>query len=51
MSMEKKLAYSDKPWLKSYFIGPFKLKPSMTPYPKINVYKLKELLKKYVKTL
>ena len=42
MSGEKKLTYSDKPWLKSYFIGPFKLKPSMEPYPKINVYKFLE---------
>ncbi|KKM96994.1 hypothetical protein LCGC14_1172480, partial [marine sediment metagenome] len=25
MGEEKQLTYSDKPWLKSYFVGPFKL--------------------------
>ena len=34
------MSYSDKPWLKSYFLGPFKLKPTMEPYPKMNVYQL-----------
>ncbi|MFX1279818.1 MAG: AMP-binding protein [Promethearchaeota archaeon] len=38
MSEEKILSYADKPWLKSYKVGPFKLKLSMEPYPKINVY-------------
>ncbi len=38
MGEEKQLTYSDKPWLKSYFVGPFKLKKTMEPYPKINVY-------------
>jgi hypothetical protein len=38
MSGEKKNSYADKPWLKSYFVGPFKLKHSMEPYPKINIY-------------
>ena len=36
---EKKLTYADKPWLKSYFIGAFKLPKTMEPYPKISVYK------------
>ncbi len=42
MSDEKKLSYSDKPWLKSYFIGPFKLKQTMAPFPKMNVYQFLE---------
>jgi aldehyde:ferredoxin oxidoreductase len=33
---------SDKPWLNSYKIGPFKLRQSMAPYPEINVYKFLE---------
>jgi long-chain acyl-CoA synthetase len=36
------LTYADKPWLKSYKVGPFKLKHSMEPYPKINVYNFLE---------
>jgi long-chain acyl-CoA synthetase len=36
------LTYADKPWLKSYFVGPFKLKQTMEPYPKINVYNFLE---------
>ncbi|MCK4430199.1 MAG: AMP-binding protein, partial [Candidatus Aminicenantes bacterium] len=39
MGEEKKLTYADKPWLKSYFIGAFKLPKTMEPYPKISVYK------------
>jgi len=31
-------SYQDKPWLKAYFLGPYKLKHSMEPYPEINVY-------------
>ncbi len=42
MGEEKKLTYKDKPWLKSYSIGPFKLKQSMEPYPKINIYQFLE---------
>ncbi|MFX1292979.1 MAG: long-chain fatty acid--CoA ligase, partial [Promethearchaeota archaeon] len=42
MGEEKKLTYADKPWLKSYVVGPFKLKHTMEPYPKINVYKYLE---------
>ncbi|MHA1729214.1 MAG: AMP-binding protein [Promethearchaeota archaeon] len=32
------MSYSEKPWEKSYFIGPFKLKKTMEPYPEINIY-------------
>ena len=42
MGEEKKLTYADKPWLKSYSVGPFKLKHTMEPYPKMNVYKFLE---------
>jgi long-chain acyl-CoA synthetase len=37
-----KTTYSDKPWVKSYFVGPFKLPKTMEPYPKIPVYKFLE---------
>ena len=41
-------AYDDKPWLKAYFLGPYKLKHSMEPYPEINVYSfLEESTKEY----
>ncbi|MHA2222403.1 MAG: AMP-binding protein, partial [Candidatus Thorarchaeota archaeon] len=36
------MSYEEKPWLKSYSLGPFKLKHSMEPYPEINVYKFLE---------
>ncbi|MHA2158234.1 MAG: AMP-binding protein [Candidatus Thorarchaeota archaeon] len=36
------MSYQDKPWLKSYSLGPFKLKHSMEPYPEMNVYKFLE---------
>ena len=36
------MSYQDKPWLKSYMLGPFKLKHSMEPYPEINVYSFLE---------
>jgi long-chain acyl-CoA synthetase len=42
MGEEKKNSYADKPWLKSYFVGPFKLKHSMEPYPKVNLYQFLE---------
>jgi long-chain acyl-CoA synthetase len=42
MNEEKKITYADKPWLKSYVVGPFKLKHTMEPYPKMNVYKFLE---------
>ncbi|MFX1532737.1 MAG: AMP-binding protein [Promethearchaeota archaeon] len=40
--MTEKMSYMDKPWLKSYFVGPFKLKKTMEPYPEISVYKFLE---------
>ncbi len=30
--------YADKPWLKSYKLGPYKLKLSMAPYPKVPIF-------------
>ena len=33
------MIYSEKPWLKSYKLGPYKLKESLQPYPKAPVYK------------
>ena len=42
------MSYSEKPWEKSYFIGPFKLPPTMEPYPEINVYQfLEDTTKEY----
>ncbi len=35
-------SYEDKPWLKAYFLGPYKLKHSMEPYPEMNVYSFLE---------
>ena len=32
--------YSDKPWLKSYKLGPYKLKESMAPYPQVPIFKV-----------
>jgi long-chain acyl-CoA synthetase len=40
--MAEKMTYADKPWMKSYFVGPFKLEKTMEPYPKISVYKFLE---------
>jgi long-chain acyl-CoA synthetase len=34
--------YAAKPWLKSYFTGPYKLPKTLQPYPKIPVYKFLE---------
>lgn len=28
----------ERPWLKAYFLGPYKLKHTMQPYPEVNVY-------------
>ncbi len=42
MGEEKKLTYADNPWQKSYTLGPFKLKTTMEPYPKINIYQFLE---------
>jgi Aldehyde:ferredoxin oxidoreductase len=36
------MTYADKPWVKSYFVGPFKLEKTMEPYPKIPIYKFLE---------
>jgi long-chain acyl-CoA synthetase len=36
------VSYADKPWQKSYFIGPYKLPKTLEPYPKIPVYKFLE---------
>ena len=37
--MVGKIKGSDKPWLKSYKLGPYPLKKTLEPYPKIPVYK------------
>ena len=42
MTEEKKLTYADKPWKKSYKLGPFKLAETMAPFPEISVYQLLE---------
>lgn len=31
--------YADKPWLKSYFFGPYKLDKTLVPYPKVPIFK------------
>lgn len=33
------MTYSEKPWLKSYKLGPYKLKESLKPYLKVPVFK------------
>jgi len=33
------MTYPEKPWLKSYKLGPYKLKESLQPYPKAPVFK------------
>ena len=33
------MVYSEKPWLKNYKLGPYRLKESLKPYPKEPVYK------------
>lgn len=33
------MSYADKPWLKSYKLGPYKLNPSMGPYPEVPIFK------------
>lgn len=40
--MNDKKSYADKPWLKSYFVGPYKLPKTMEPYPEISVYQFLE---------
>jgi long-chain acyl-CoA synthetase len=37
--MSDKIKGSDKPWLKSYKLGPYPLKKTLEPYPQIPVYK------------
>lgn len=37
--MVEKIKGSDKPWLKNYKLGPYPLKKTLEPYPKIPVYK------------
>ena len=40
--------YSDKPWLKSYKLGPYKLAPSLAPYPQAPVHQaLDEAAERY----
>ena len=34
------MTYADKPWLKSYKLGPYKLDHSLAPFPKEPVYKV-----------
>lgn len=34
------MTYADKPWLKSYKLGPYKLEQSLTPFPEEPVYKV-----------
>ena len=34
------MIYSEKPWLKSYKLGPYKLKESLEPYPKVPVFQV-----------
>jgi len=33
------MTYLEQPWLKSYKLGPYKLKESLKPYPKVPVFK------------
>ncbi len=42
------MTYSEKPWLKSYKLGPYKLEESLAPYPKEPVFKaLDDAAEKY----
>ena len=38
--MVEKMTYADKPWLKSYKLGPYKLKETLEPYPKVPLFKI-----------
>lgn len=42
MSDKKDLRYEDRPWQSQYKVGPFSLKKTMEPYPKINIYNFLE---------
>jgi long-chain acyl-CoA synthetase len=42
------MTYADKPWLKSYKLGPYPLDHSLAPYPEVPVYKaLEDAAEKY----
>ena len=42
------MTYMEKPWLKSYKLGPYKLKESLEPFPQVPVYKaLDDAAEKY----
>ena len=41
-NLTKDISYADKPWMKSYKVGPYKLPKTMEPYPKIPVTKFLE---------
>lgn len=46
--MIEKLTYLDKPWLKSYKLGPYRLEHSLAPYPREPLFKiLDEAAEKY----
>lgn len=46
--MKNATTYADKPWLKSYKLGPYKLEESLAPYPQVPVFKaLDEAAEKY----
>ena len=34
------MTYADKPWLKSYKLGPYKLEHSLAPFPEVPVYNI-----------
>jgi long-chain acyl-CoA synthetase len=38
--MDETMTYLDKPWLKSYKLGPYKLDESLAPYPEVPVYRV-----------
>jgi len=38
--MAEQITYADKPWIKSYKLGPTKLKETMEPYPRVPLYKI-----------
>ncbi len=40
--MAEKIKGSDRPWLKSYKLGPYNLKKTLQPYPKVPVHQLLE---------
>jgi len=38
--MAERASYADKPWLKSYMLGPWKLAQTLEPYPKVPLFKV-----------